>query len=352
LAGTQRRRLIDETRNDHMKVVVCDAPGTLRIEERAFPQSPGEGWVPVDIGHVGLCGTDYHIFEGKHPFLQYPRVMGHELSGRVASGVGRFSTGDLVIVNPYIACGKCRACLRGKPNCCYRIGVLGVHRDGGLCERIFVPEDNLYPAAGLAPFEAAMVEFLAIGAHAVRRSDLAAGDRVLVVGVGPIGLGTALFARLGGADVHLLDSSETRLDLVAKRFGFASIITVEEGAEAILKPTAGDGYDVVFDATGNAKAIEAGFGYVAHGGSYVLVSVVTDTISFADPEFHKREMRLIGSRNATREDFETVVQALTSGAIDSQAMRTHTVRLDRLPEAFTELLHDRRTVIKAIVEVA
>lgn len=334
-----------------MKAVVCDEPGSLRIEERDLPESPGDGWVPVDIGHVGICGTDYHIFEGKHPFLQYPRVMGHELSGRVAVDAGRFKAGDLVIVNPYIACGKCRSCLRGKPNCCYRIGVLGVHRDGGLCERIYVPDENLYSAEGMQPFEAAMVEFLAIGAHAVRRSELAEGDRVLVVGVGPIGLGTALFARLRGAEVHLLDSSRPRLDMVASRFAFASTITLEDGLDATLAPTGGEGYDAVFDATGNAQAIEAGFTYLAHGGSYVLVSVVTSTISFSDPEFHKREMRLIGSRNATREDFETVVQALKSGAIDAGAMRTHSVPVDRLPDEFAHLLHHRQTGIKAIVEM-
>lgn len=334
-----------------MKALVCEQPGTLRIEDRDLPVSPGAGWVPVDIGHVGICGTDYHIFEGKHPYLQYPRVMGHELSGRVAETAGGFAKGDLVIVNPYIACGTCRACQRGKPNCCYNIGVLGVHRDGGMCERVYVPEHNLYPAEGLEPFEAAMVEFLAIGAHAVRRSELANADRVLVVGVGPIGLGVALFARLQGAEVHLLDTSRKRLDMIAGKFGFHTAINVADGAEAVMAPTAGEGYDVVFDATGNAAAIEAGFAFVAHGGTYVLVSVVTDTVAFADPEFHKREMKLVGSRNATREDFETVVAAIKAGQIETTAIRTHSARLETLPDQFKDLLENRDTVIKAIVEV-
>lgn len=334
-----------------MKALVCEQPGTLRIEDRDLPQNPGAGWVPIDIDHVGICGTDYHIFEGKHPYLQYPRVMGHELSGRVAETGDSFVKGDLVIVNPYIACGTCRACRKGKPNCCYNIGVLGVHRDGGMCERIYVPAENLYPAEGLEPFEAAMVEFLAIGAHAVRRSELAASDRVLVVGVGPIGLGVALFARLRGAEVHLFDASPRRLEMIANKFGFESTIDIEGGADAIMAPTDGEGYDAVFDATGNASAIGAGFAYVAHGGTYVLVSVVTDTISFADPEFHKREMKLVGSRNATREDFETVVAAIKKGDIDTRAIRTHSARLETLPDQFNDLLKNRDMVIKAIVEV-
>lgn len=335
-----------------MKALVCEQPGTFRLEERELPASPGQDWIPVDISHVGICGTDYHIFEGKHPFLQYPRVMGHELSGRVARASGPFAENALVIVNPYIACGTCRACRRGKPNCCYTIGVLGVHRDGGMCERIYMPAENLYPAQGLEPYQAAMVEFLAIGAHAVRRSDIAANDRVLVVGVGPIGLGVALFARLRGAEVHLLDANGKRLAMIAEKFGFESAIGVAEGPDAIMAPTDGDGYDVVIDATGNVSAIEAGFAYVAHGGTYVLVSVVTDTVTFADPEFHKREMKLVGSRNATREDFETVVAAIKDGKIDTKAIHTHSARLDTLADQFNDLLENRDTVIKAIVEVS
>ena len=335
-----------------MKSLVCEQPGTLRLEERALPISPGAGWVPVDISHVGICGTDYHIFEGKHPYLQYPRVLGHELSGFVADTGEGFAKGDLVIVNPYIACGTCRACRRGKPNCCYTIAVLGVHRDGGMCERIYVPKDNLYPATGLEPFEAAMVEFLAIGAHAVRRSELGRDDRVLVTGVGPIGLGVALFARLRGAEVRLLDANRTRLDMVAQRFGFENTTALDDGKDALMASTEGDGFDVVLDATGNATSIESGFSYVAHGGTYVLVSVVTNTISFADPEFHKREMTLVGSRNATREDFDTVVAAMAAGEIDTGAIRTHSARLEKLPDQFENWLNNRDTLIKAIVEVA
>ncbi len=335
-----------------MKSLVCAQPGTFRLEERELPISPGEGWVPVDVSHVGICGTDYHIFEGKHPYLQYPRVMGHELSGYVAETCEGFTKGELVIVNPYIACGTCRACRRGKPNCCYTIAVLGVHRDGGMCERIHVPQGNLYPAKGLEPFEAAMVEFLAIGAHAVRRSELGRDDRVLVTGVGPIGLGVALFARLRGAQVHLLDASRTRLDMIAGEFGFESAMALADGKEAVMAPTNAEGFDVVFDATGNAAAMESGFGYVAHGGTYVFVSVVTDTITFSDPEFHKREMTLVGSRNATREDFDTVVAVFAAGEIDSGAIRTHSARLESLPEQFEDLLNNRDTLIKAIVEVA
>lgn len=327
-----------------MRCGVCVSPGEFRVEDRPAPTAAPEGWVLVDIAAVGLCGTDYHIFEGKHPYLAYPRVIGHELSGVVAETAAGWRAGQRVVVNPYVACGTCRACRRGKPNCCVAIGVLGVHRDGGLCERIAAPAGNLYDAGRLSQREAALVEFLAIGAHAVRRAEMAPGDRVLVTGTGPIGLGVALFARIAGAEVHLRDASPERLAAVGAGFGFERLHGLEDELPA-------EGFDVVFDATGNAAAMRAGFGHVAHGGTYVLVSVVTEEIAFSDPEFHKREMRLIGSRNALAEDFATVIAALEAGRIDGAALISEVLALPELAARFPGLAADRGARIKVMVEL-
>jgi len=329
-----------------MRCGVCVAPGEFALQTRPRPETAPDGWVLIDIEAMGICGTDYHILEGKHPFLAYPRVIGHELSGRVVRDVEGWSAGTLVVVNPYLACGTCRACLRGKPNCCSAIEVLGVHRDGGLCARLAVPAANLYPAGTLSAMQAAMVEFLAIGAHAVRRSGIEAGDRVLVTGAGPIGLGTALFARIAGGDVHLMDLSATRLKTVGAAFGFERTHAADDD---ILAGELADGFDVVFDATGSARAIEAGFPLLAHGSSYVLVSVVKDDITFTDAEFHKREARIVGSRNALKADFDQVIEALASGAIDSDALLSEVLTLDDMPERFPALAGDRDALIKAIV---
>ena len=325
---------------------VCVEPDRFELRVMPRPDTAPDGWALVDIAAVGICGTDYHIFQGKHPFLQYPRVIGHELSGRLTYAAGGMVAGTLVVINPYIACGTCRACLRGKPNCCAAIGVLGVHRDGGMCGRIAVPVGNLYPADGLTEVQAAMVEFLAIGAHGVARSGMGAGDRVLVVGAGPIGLGAALFAQIAGGQVHLLDTSRARLDLAAARFGFAGY---HETAAAALAGDRADGFDVVFDATGNARAIEAGFPLLALGASYVLISVVNDHIRFDDAEFHKREARIIGSRNALAPDFMAVMAALRSGAIDAGALLSEELPLSDLPARFPALAADRGGLIKVIV---
>ncbi|NRA85884.1 MAG: zinc-binding alcohol dehydrogenase family protein [Rhizobiales bacterium] len=334
--------------DEQMLCGTCVEPGKFDLTTVDMPSNAPAGWVLLDIQAVGICGTDYHIFEGKHPYLNYPRVIGHELSGRVVNDVNGWKQGDLVVVNPYISCGKCHACLRLKPNCCSNIQVLGVHRDGGLCARLAVPLTNIYAATGLSEIEAAMVEFLAIGAHAVRRSSVCNIDRVLVTGAGPIGLGTALFARLTGAEVHLLDVSETRLELISQKFNFKNIHVV--GADLLIGDLA-DGFDVVFDATGYAKAMEAGFGYVAHGGQYIFVSVVKDKITFDDGEFHKREMSIIGSRNALKEDFDTVVLAIKNKQIDTSALASEILSLTEMKTRFGELVNDRETLIKAIVKL-
>ncbi|MER9440335.1 zinc-binding alcohol dehydrogenase family protein [Mesorhizobium sp. M0340] len=337
-----------------MKAVVCRSPGELVLEDRPAPGAPPAGWALVAVSHVGICGTDYHIFEGKHPFLAYPRIMGHEVSGtviEVGEGVD-LAIGEPVVVNPYLACGKCIACRQGKPNCCVRIEVLGVHRDGAMCEQIPVPAQNLYPANGLSLADAAAVEFLAIGAHAVRRSLADPGARTLVIGAGPIGLGTALFARIAGLDVTLLDMSAERLGFAESELGFATLDGSQgAAADLVRQATHGDGFDMVFDATGNTQSVQSAFAHVAHGGALVLVSVVKDDIAFSDPEFHKREMMLIGSRNALRADFDHVAASIRNGAVPLAKLVTHRTTLGKTPHDLARWAHEKSGLIKAVIQV-
>lgn len=338
-----------------MKAVLCPEPGRLEIVEREAPPTPPAGWARLAVSHVGICGTDYHIFEGKHPFLEYPRVMGHEISATVLeTGAGvTLEPGTPVIVNPYLSCGTCAACRQGKPNCCTAIKVLGVHTDGAFCEEILVPQANLYPAGDLSLEAAATVEFLAIGAHAVRRSLAPSGVRALVIGAGPIGLGTAIFSRIAGHAVTLLDASTERLDMAARRLGFSGGILADENAlAAVLSATDGEGFDVVFDATGHGGSMEKSFSFVAHGGSLVFVSVVKDDIRFSDPEFHKREMMLIGSRNATRVDFEHVAASIRAGHVPIDQLITHRTTLERAVDDLPRWAHEKSGLIKAVIKVS
>ena len=335
-----------------MKALRFHAARDLRIDDIPEPPAPGPGQVLIRNSHVGICGTDYHIFEGKHPFLEYPRIMGHEVSATVCDpGTSGLPAGTPVVVNPYISCNACIACRKGKPNCCTAIRVLGVHADGAFCEEILLPAENLYPAEGLSLEAAATVEFLAIGAHAVRRSNLQAGQRVLVVGTGPIGMAAAIFAGLRGARVTVLDTRDDRVDFCRKHLAIHAAVKIGEGdKQALADHTEGDFYDVVFDATGNARAMERGFEFIAHGGTYVMISVVRDSITFSDPEFHKREATLMGSRNATVEDFRYVEQCLRDGLIPDQALNTHRIALSEVVDLFPTLLDPQQGVVKAIIE--
>ncbi len=333
--------------------LVCVSPGKLQFEQRGMPACKS-GEILVRPRRIGICGTDYHIYEGKHPFLQYPRIMGHELAVEVVTTTASsaFEVGDICVVNPYLSCGQCIACRKGKPNCCTRISVLGVHQDGGMQEFFAIPEANLLAAPGLSIDSCATVEFLAIGAHAVRRVVVGPEDNVLVVGGGPIGLGAALFAKLAGATkVILLDRDAERVHATALIIGVEPL-TLEDGFEKrISEMTDGNNFDVVFDATGNQVSMQRGFDFVASGGRYVLVSVVKDQITFADPDFHRREMTLYGSRNATAEDFQCVISAIRAGKVPVDKIITHRTSLAEAVHNLPLWAQQKTGLIKALVEI-
>jgi 2-desacetyl-2-hydroxyethyl bacteriochlorophyllide A dehydrogenase len=328
--------------------LLCLEPGKLEIVRRPIPQ-PESGHALVRPRRVGICGTDYHIFEGKHPYLQYPRVMGHELAVEVIEapeGSG-LAQGEICVVNPYLSCGQCVACQAGKPNCCVNISVLGVHQDGGMAGTLCVPAGNLIPADGLTVDECATVEFLSIGAHAVRRGGVARGDRVLVVGAGPIGLGVALFARLAEADVAVFDTDAERAAAAGSIAKATPISLASDSAQSSGR----DGFDVAFDATGNQQAMERGFDFVAHGGRYVLVSVIRDPITFSDPDFHRKEMTLFGSRNATSEDFAHVMAAIRDGRVPVDRLITHRASLDEAAAKIPVWAAEKSGLVKALIEI-
>jgi 2-desacetyl-2-hydroxyethyl bacteriochlorophyllide A dehydrogenase len=279
--------------------------------------------------------------------------MGHELAVEVVEAPAgtSFTPGDICVVNPYLSCGHCVACRAGKPNCCTNVSVVGVHQDGGMAELLALPAHNLIPANGLTVDECATVEFLAIGAHAVRRGGTNGNDRALIVGAGPIGLGVAIFAGRTGASVTILDVDPERVALANT---VAKVETVAAGADmprAIDLITDGEGFDIVFDATGSQKAMENGFEFVAHGGRYVLVSVVKDTISFSDPDFHRKEMTLLGSRNATSADFEDVVAAIKDGAVPVDRLITHRTSLRDAVRDIPIWAERKNGLIKALIEI-
>ncbi len=336
-----------------MKTLVCTTPGHFAYEEIERPVDKA-GNTLLRIKKIGICGTDLHAFEGTQPFFNYPRILGHELAGEIVStDAAGFAVGEAVTFVPYFNCGKCIACRSGKPNCCTSIQVSGVHIDGGMAEYISVPSYSLVHGDGLSFDELALVEPLAIGAHGVRRAAVRQGETVLVIGAGPIGLGTMEFARIAGAHVIALDINDTRLAFCRERIQVAHTINplTENVLERLAEITGGDMPTVVIDATGNLKAINTAFAYLAHGGRYVLIGLQKGEISFSHPEFHKREATLMSSRNATRQDFEHVISSMKSGDVNPTTYITHRVKFEEVSNQFESWLDPANGVIKAMVEI-
>jgi len=336
-----------------MKTLVCAEPGRFLMAETEMPE-PGPGQVLLKVRQVGVCGTDLHAFEGTQPYFSYPRILGHELGCEVADANGSrwFREGEAVTVMPYFACGDCIACRKGRPNCCVSLAVYGVHVDGGMREYITVPAASVVSGGGLGTEALALVEPLAIGMHGVRRAGIMAGEDVLVVGAGPIGLGLMRFAALAGARVISMDVNRRRLD-VCRTLGVEDLVdgTSEDAEARVRELTGGRMPDVVIDATGNLSAIRTAFRYLAHAGRFLLVGLQKGDVSFSHPEFHKREATLMSSRNATRDDFEQVLAAIRNGAVDPKGLITHRVGLDEAGERFPDWLNPDSGVVKAMVHL-
>ena len=237
---------------------------------------------------------------------------------------GNLKTGDHTVIVPYVNCQQCVACKAGKTNCCQQLAVLGVHSDGGMQEIISVPERLLLPANDLSLDEIAIAEPLSIGAHALRRAQIRKGDTIVVIGCGPIGMGLIQLAKYLGATVIVVDLNEFRLRVAQEKFGADKII---QGATATqwnrLKNSPMEKWpQVVFDATGNKRAIESGIDYMRHGGTFVLVGLFKGELSFQHPALHAKETTLMSSRNATKEDFEFVMQVLREKKFNTAAYIT------------------------------
>lgn len=337
-----------------MRTLVCTKPGEFKYATGEIPQQQ-RGQAIIKIKRIGICGTDLHAFEGTQPYFEYPRILGHELSGELVAfdNTPGFEIGEPVTFIPYFYCGRCVACRNGKPNACVNIKVCGVHQDGGMVEYLSVPSYSLLHSEGLSFDALALVEPLAIGAHGVRRAGVTKDEFVLVIGAGPIGLGTMEFARIAGGKVIALDINTDRLKFCREKLQVEHIINATDAdvIEQLKFITNGDMPTVVIDATGNLKAINHAFQYMAHGARYVLIGLQKGDVSFSHPEFHKREATLMSSRNATRQDFEHVISSMRKKLVDPTNYITHRVDFDQVKDEFKGWLNPASGVIKAMVEI-
>jgi 2-desacetyl-2-hydroxyethyl bacteriochlorophyllide A dehydrogenase len=340
-----------------MKTLRLEEPGRLALlsmEEIAPSLAPEEALVHVH--RIGVCGTDIHAFNGNQPFFSYPRILGHELGVEVVS-VGASSKnllpGDRCSVEPYLNCGHCIACRRGKSNCCVNLKVLGVHIDGGMREAMIVPSRKLHPSKSLTLDQLALIETLAIGCHAVDRARVEADEFALVIGAGPIGLTVVQFAIEAGAKVMVMDVNPKRLEFCREQLGVPYLINaaVDNPLDALIQITSGDLPTVVFDATGNPKSMMSAFEYAASGGRLTLVGLFPGDITFNDPNFHRRELTVLSSRNARSDDFIRIIDLVENARIDTAPWITHRASFAEALTEFPRWTKPETGVIKAMIEV-
>ena len=343
-----------------MKTLVLEEPGRIVATDTPETIAPAAGEALVRVHRVGVCGTDLHAFRGRQPFFTYPRILGHELGVEVlavGARVKNIAAGDRCAVEPYLNCGQCIACRRGKPNCCTQLKVLGVHIDGGLRERIIVPAVKLHVSRSLSYDQLALVETLGIGAHAVERAGIERGETVAVIGTGPIGLAVIQFAMAAGGRVIAIDVNATRLAFCRERLGLAAGDIIDASATDVVARLRELTHDAlptaVFDATGNAGSMAAAFNYPAHGGRLVFVGLFNGDVTFNDPNFHRREVTLLASRNSRPDDFRQIITLVESGRVDTTPWITHRASLDEVSATLFETwIKPESGVLKAMISLA
>ena len=337
-----------------MHGVVLRRPGVLELFEQREPNAPGPTEALVATRRIGLCGTDYHAYAGNQNFFTYPRVLGHELAVEVldvGSDVRNVRPGDHCAVLPYLTCGACFPCRRGRTNCCERLDLLGVTIDGGMRERFVIPAGLLYVCPGLDLDALALIETLGIGWHAVQRSEAQAGQFALIVGAGPIGFAIAQALLQRGTRVVLTDISEPRLATVTASLSVESTRAGDGLAERLRELGDGDLPSLVFDATGNRRSIEAALALVGFSGSLVLVGHTTGPLTFDNPTVHRRELTIVASRNARAEDWSQLLPLVVAGEIDATSWIGRRTTLEQVPDHLGVWAGSAGTMMKGIVEV-
>ncbi|AWB65581.1 Zn-dependent alcohol dehydrogenase [Saccharobesus litoralis] len=333
-----------------MKSLNLIEPGKFSFQEVAMPQALA-GETLVKVLSCGVCGSDIHAMSGKQPFFSYPRRLGHELCVEVVSPAegSELTAGDRCVVEPYYFCGECFACRTGKTNCCSNLQVLGIHFDGGHTPFMTVPTQYLHKANQLTPEQAALVEPLAIGAHAVSRAEISEGDPVVILGMGTIGLAAALFAKAAGANLLVVDVDDNRLQFAEHTLQLGKAYKVGATLQDDIYQHFGQLPERIIDATGNEHSMNACFDLVEVGGHVVFVGLHLGQVKIDVENFVNKGITLAASRAAISDDFKQVIDAISSGAIDPTPMISQTLQFDQLDTQLLELI-GQPGLIKALIE--
>lgn len=335
-----------------MKVVQIAEPGKVALIDMERPV-PAEGEALLRILYGGICGSDVGTYRGSFLYADYPRIPGHEFSAEVVSvGPNEYGIkpGMIVTGNPYYNCGKCYSCRRGFVNCCTSNQTLGAQRDGMFGEYFAMPVSRVYDSKGLDARTLALVEPFCISYHAVKRANVRAGDRVLVVGAGPIGIFAMLAAKKFGADVTMSDMSRLRLDKALK-LGCDRVIQVpqEDFTSRVQEITGGDGFDVCLECVGMPETFQNCIDAAAFRGRVVLVGISKKNLDFTFSRIQTKELDVFGSRNALKGDFLELIDYMATGAVNPDDIITNVYALEDAPQAFEDMVRHGEIMLKSMV---
>jgi len=338
-----------------MKALFITVPGKTEMREIARPE-PGRGEVRVRVRYLGYCGSDLNTFRGLNPLVSYPRVPGHEVSGMidaVGSEVSEvFALGTAVLVVPYTSCGACSACRKGRPNACRNNQTLGVQRDGALAEHVVVPAAKLLTSRQLSLRDMVLVEPLSVGWHASRRGRAAEGETVVVFGCGMVGLGAIASAAAAGARVVAVDVDDGKL-AIGRAAGATVTInsTTEDLHQRLQALTENRGPDLLIEGVGLPATYRACVEEACFSGRVVYVGYAKEPVEYATKNFVMKEIDIMGSRNATADDFRGVIAYLEAGRFPVDAVITHVVPLAEAGEALDMWAKNPKTVTKIVVDL-
>lgn len=323
-----------------MKSVYLETPGKIGIKEVEKPVRK-ENEALIKLKSVGICGSDIGAYRGSNPLVSYPRIIGHELAGEVLE-IGENSkgikVGDRVIVDPYMYCGECYPCSIGRTNCCTDLKVLGVHIHGGMVEYFTHKSEMLYKVPDNIPWEEVpAAEPLTISLHAIHRTKVKAGEHVVIIGAGAIGLLAALAVKAYDATPILMDVVDERLNF-ARELGIDNTINAmdKDAIKKIAEITNGRMAEVVIEASGANAAIRNSLDYVSNAGRIALTGWPKVETSLPTNIFTVKELDIVGSRTSAGE-FEEALKMISEGIIDVKPIISKVIKLDEVPEAVQEL---------------
>lgn len=337
-----------------MKTVMITAVGQTALTDTPEPV-PAENEVKIRVHCVGLCGSDLSTFRGQNAMAPFPRIPGHEIGGEIVEtgqGVTRYAVGDRVVVLPYTECGTCAACRNGRANACEHNQTLGVQRDGALRAFITVPQGKVIVCNNLGYEHLALVEPLSVGMHVARRARVDVGEDVVVFGCGVIGLGAIAAASGKGGRVVAVDIDDRKKD-IALACGADRFFNSQENDLSDLAADLdnGRGPAVVIEAAGVAATYRAAIDLVAFTGRVAYVGYAKKDVVYDTSLFVKKELDILGARNAAMQDFTGVLRLLEKGHYPLARLITATYPLEETGRALENWSNDPGSVVKTVIAV-